>query len=1650
MLTGFYGRTQAFRRARFAAYAIFGLLLGSSVAWADVYDADSGLGTQGASLVLDGTSGFNLDIDTDALTMSGAATKAGEDDGGVAVFRFDYVNVTNAQSVVVTGSRPLAIVSATDMQWDAFINASNGILGGGLGGGGGPAGTSGGIGGVGGTTGGAGGARTAAGSAGVGGPPTSGGNGGRNNGSNGGAGGPGTAGSDGIAGGSGSNGFGAAGSGGAAGARGIGGSQNNSGGAGGSGGTAASAGNGGAGAVDANAGPGGSGLYNAVAGGSGGSGQNGGNGTNGGDGNDGNFTADPNTLVIAAGHGGAGGGGGGKGGGGQGGGKGGGGGSGGGGGGGGGMNGTGSCSGDANGGIGGQGGAGGHGGNGGNGRSSGPAGHGGNGGNGGGAVVMAAKGLLRFGGTVDISPGLRNLGLSGSAVVPGFDPGFNGGLQEGSGTYQNAGGGGNGTACFGNSCPTNFSSSCGWPQGCPGCSTRSGGVGGTGSTGRAGGRGGAGGDGGASGSGGDGGYGTPGMVKLQGTVIIGNTGSVLTSNTGGSAAASRNGRLTMISNMTSGQTTARTPGTAAFLVKGQTTNAPILQGTTPYDTRTDHPLIGEMVNGPETHGVMASTFWNQSVLLPLASQRLEVIRVSANTANNPFQGFDQIFLVNNTPFIDTVGTTLEGVYLKVGANAEVLIEAGGASGELPDGVVYATTVLAGQSVQINTVLDIANPADQIAQPYGLPVDFSTSVNQGDGNVTFQWQESTDNVSFFDVIESATYSGTTTSTLSVIANNATDGKYYRVVARDNTDTTTSQGALLTTNLFFEVEPPAITGPNLSGKYYFNEQVVLETQITGPTEQWRTRWTREDIGFPFTQTTISTEGPNDNNFPELTIPPTLPATAANEGGYRVIGDEFTGGGSPTGTLIQRPGSGLDAIDIEFRAPVNPGTPTGAGSYLAGTAFNSTVSPVGGYLPLTYQWQFSDGIGPFVNISDGGVVSGTQTPSLSISALNAIAHDGFFRVVVSDSHTDTNNISASIEVIVTTALGIIPRTGTATGIDGLVASSTDLTTVYSDLPIGGGNVTLGMTAVGGIGTYTYQWFKDGIGPIDGTEFLSGASYSGFATDTLTIDPMNSGNLTAGVYTCRVFDPAGPVAGVLSSGITVTVAGPFFFSVQPANDTVNVTESSSFTVTAQGGIAPRSYQWQQFDGIATWNDVVDGGGYAGATTNTLVIDPVNLTTHPGDYRCVVDDSGAGVTGPRQIISNTGTLTVTNDLDVSVPDLSVYDGDNPVVIAVTPGGGNPGTYAYTWERDTGSGFVPVVDGGNISGSGTDTLTISPASTSDAGTYRVTLNDGIEPTPGVDTGVLGVFQKPTITVQPQPYNTYDGNTANFSITVTGGIGPLSYDWRLDSFSLGLPSQSTAAFPVILANDGSLVDVFVEDTVASDATAVQESVTSASVALGVGVLLEVGAPTPTPIQVYSDAAPFNLNSVVTGGFGPLTYVWRLTDGANVVVLGAGDGAGNVTIDPSAVPQGDYDATLTITDNVGPTASAPAIVEIKNHLSIVPPGLEDAEASVDDSFTYAIAIDGGISPVTFEWSFDNGSKAFVPIPSATGPSVTLNPVVAEDEGTYQVVVTDANNEQVTDSAYLTVSNALPVTGGLGLGLLAALSALGGVATIRRRKS
>lgn len=164
-------------------------------------------------------------------------------------------------------------------------------------------------------------------------------------------------------------------------------------------------------------------------------------------------------------------------------------------------------------------------------------------------------------------------------------------------------------------------------------------------------------------------------------------------------------------------------------------------------------------------------------------------------------------------------------------------------------------------------------------------------------------------------------------------------------------------------------------------------------------------------------------------------------------------------------------------------------------------------------------------------------------------------------------------------------------------------------------GDPIALGVSASGD-GTLGYQWFKDG------------AELVGETNASLAITSAGPGD--GGDYDVEVSNAYGSVR---SESATVTVSGESapVITLEPEDTTATPGTSATFTVAAFGS-AGMSYQW--FTG--------GGNPVAGATGETLILDPVGLDQAGNYYVVVTNDHGSATSAQATLSVETSDLTTT------------------------------------------------------------------------------------------------------------------------------------------------------------------------------------------------------------------------------------------------------------------------------------------------------------------------------------------------------------------------------------------------------------------------
>ena len=146
-----------------------------------------------------------------------------------------------------------------------------------------------------------------------------------------------------------------------------------------------------------------------------------------------------------------------------------------------------------------------------------------------------------------------------------------------------------------------------------------------------------------------------------------------------------------------------------------------------------------------------------------------------------------------------------------------------------------------------------------------------------------------------------------------------------------------------------------------------------------------------------------------------------------------------------------------------------------------------------------------------------------------------------------------------------------------------------------------------------------------------------AGFTESTITLGTLfGTGiNTTNGIVNGNTDGYTIPLDGNINTIFDYREAGLApNITLEPQSFSGSLGCDATFTVSANNA---DTYQWQQFDGT-TWIDIINGGVFSGATTNTLSVTSATNFNNGDQYRVIVSSSSFVCTTQT---SNTATLTI-------------------------------------------------------------------------------------------------------------------------------------------------------------------------------------------------------------------------------------------------------------------------------------------------------------------------------------------------------------------------------------------------------------------------
>ena len=559
----------------------------------------------------------------------------------------------------------------------------------------------------------------------------------------------------------------------------------------------------------------------------------------------------------------------------------------------------------------------------------------------------------------------------------------------------------------------------------------------------------------------------------------------------------------------------------------------------------------------------------------------------------------------------------------------------------------------------------------------------------------------------------------------------------------------------------------------------------------------------------------------------------------------------------TADMTPGCGNPLPPVITSQPMND-------TVCAGDSVSLIVRAIGD--SLHYQWRKGN-----VNVVNGGNISGATTDTLTFNPVNISDTSGNYYVIVSDSG-GANDTSISVSLVVDT---------------GPVITSQPVNYISCE----GNSAIFSVTATGD--SLHYQWRKGLV------NLINGGNISGATSDTLRINPVSVLD-TSSLYNVII---TGRCGSDTSINVSLIINSNIVISSQPSNKTACPGDSVSFSVIATG--SGLTYQWRKGN-----INIINGGNISGATTAILTINPVSVLDAAANYNVVIMGSCA----PNDTSINV-SLTINSNIVISTQpaNQTACVGDSISFSVNATGSG----LTYQWRK----GNINIIDGGNISGATTPTLTINPVSILDAAAnYNVVIIGACAPN---DTSInVSLTLNANIVIATQPVNQTAcvGDSISFYVNATGS--GLTYQWRKGNVNINDGGNiSGATTPTLTINPVSILDAAANYNVVIIGACAPND-TSINVSLSIN---------PQPIAVAGSNSPvcigtsINLTAqTVIGG----TYSWTGPNGFTSLIQ-------NPTITSSTITDGGT-YTLIVSANGCNSIPSTIIVDViicNSDLSVV---------------------------------------------------------------------------------------------------------------------
>lgn len=428
---------------------------------------------------------------------------------------------------------------------------------------------------------------------------------------------------------------------------------------------------------------------------------------------------------------------------------------------------------------------------------------------------------------------------------------------------------------------------------------------------------------------------------------------------------------------------------------------------------------------------------------------------------------------------------------------------------------------------------------------------------------------------------------------------------------------------------------------------------------------------------------------------------------------------------------------------------------------------------------------------------------------------------------------------------------------------------------------------------------------------------------------------------------------------------------TAQPQNQTAVAGTTASFSVTATG-TGTLSYQWKK--------NATDIAGQTSANLSLAAVSGSDAAT----YTVVVTNTQGGATASTT--SAAATLAVNQPPVISaLADRTAVAGTD-VTFTANATSAN-GTLSYQWKKN----------GTDISGKTASTLSFTPATLADAGNYSVQVTNTLNATTTNATSnsaALAVNPAPTapvIAAHPTSQTIVSGNPVTFSVNASASSGVLSYQWRKGGAAIVGETAATYTIPSVQAANAGSFDVLVT----SSLSGVSLSTPSNAAVLSVNVPPAIDTHPLT--QTLVEGNPVSLSVHATTGAGTLSYQWKKA-GVDI------SGKNAQTLDFTSLTLADAGSytvlvTNTLNGTTTTTLSSAAVLTVNPAPATPAISAQPLTQSVLEGGSVTLSVTASASNGTLSYQWKKGGTDLV---GKTASSLTLNPVLLTDAGSYTVAV------------------------------------------------